>query len=40
MAENEIQILIKAVDNATATLKNIEKQVTSTAKNPVVRFLI
>jgi hypothetical protein len=33
MAENEVQILIKAVDDATATLKKIEKQLDSTAKN-------
>jgi hypothetical protein len=33
MAENEIQILIKAVDEATEVLKNIEKQVQTTGKN-------
>jgi len=34
MASDErIEILIKAVDEATATMKNIEKQVVSTAKN-------
>ena len=32
MAENEIQILIKAVDEATATLKNIEKSVADNGK--------
>lgn len=33
MADSEIQILIKAQDEATQILKNIERQVTDTAKN-------